>query len=212
MNSTSISQPRGGGSEPPVLLGHVGVEALGEHVVALERRDLAGVAGDGGALGRHVELDRDHRRCRPIARPEQLRHPPRQQPGQVLVAVVLVAEPRRCLRPPGHGGAHEQRRVVGRVVVGVGQAHGDEHGRRCQCGERVGQRRRHVGRPSGVRRRRGTGGRRTRATTRSRPSDAVAARSSSRRRATTSSPALNPPAASQSVVGPGRPAGARRRR
>ena len=59
------SQPVGGRIETPVLLGHVGVQALVEHVITFEGRDLALVVVDGGAFAVHVGLDGHDRRCRP---------------------------------------------------------------------------------------------------------------------------------------------------
>ncbi len=102
-----------------------------ERVVALERRDLRGVAPDGAALALLVGDVGDDGRGGPRVRPQQLGHPPGQQPGDVLVAVVLVAEPHAIVLRR----AHEEAGVVHHDVVGVAQAHGEEDGGRVQLGD-----------------------------------------------------------------------------
>ena len=80
-------------------------------------------ADPGQVAGHHVGLagkSREHggvRGRRPQTRAEELGDAPREQARDVLVAGVLVAEPRR----PGEPLAHEKRRFVGAVVVGVRQ-------------------------------------------------------------------------------------------
>ena len=83
----------GGRCQPPVLLAGPGLESVGERVLGLEWRDLAGVAPDGTPFALDVRGDRDECRRRPEATVEELAHPPGQQPRQARVARVLVAEP-----------------------------------------------------------------------------------------------------------------------
>ena len=85
---------RRGCRQHPELLGHAAVDAGCERVVTVQRPELRAIALDGGALaGVVLHRGHDHRR-RPQVGPEQLRHPPREHAGDVLVAGVLVAEPR----------------------------------------------------------------------------------------------------------------------
>ena len=58
-----------------------------------------------------------------ISAAKSWRDPPGQQPGDVLVAHVLVAEPRRL----GEALAHDAGGVVGRGVVRVGEPERHEH-------------------------------------------------------------------------------------
>jgi replicative DNA helicase len=179
--------------QAPELLGDVALEPRRERVLVLQRGDLAGVAEDGLALALLVGLVRHDGRRRPGLGAQQLGHPPGQQPGDVLVAVVLVAEP----GPVGLFGPHQQRRLVDHHVVGIAQAHGDEDGGRVELVDDRGQGGRHVGRRGAI------GGGQVLVVGELEPAvvrleHLERGQSSRRRAATTSSPALNPPRASHS--------------
>ena len=189
--------------EPPQLLGRH--ELRPELPVGLERAQLRPVAVEGGALARVVGVvGGDRHRRRPDPPPEELGHPPGQHPGDVLVARVLVAEPRRL----GVALAHEQPGLVGGGVIGVGEPERQQHRRRCAARAAPPRAGRRWPRARPTRAGAGTGARRNRASAASRPSSASAAASSSRRRASTSSPGPNPARVSQCVIGSGYASGA----
>ena len=127
--SVSLSQPFGGGSSRQYCSGTLASSRSSSSVVALQRWQLALVELDGGALADHVGLDGHDRGRRPQAALEELGHSPRQDPGDVLVAVVLVAEPRRRVRGLDERRACQQPGVVGDHMIGVGEAHRQEHRR-----------------------------------------------------------------------------------
>ena len=108
--------PTGGrGRESPVLLGSGSVE-LGEDLpVVFQRQHLRRVAVDGGPLAGVIGGHDRTRGRRPDASFEQARDSPGEHARDVLVAAVLVAEPRGV----GHRLAHEHRGLVRHVVVRV---------------------------------------------------------------------------------------------
>ena len=121
---------------------------------------------------------------------QQLRHPPGQHAGQMLVAVVLVAEP---LRARAAAARTQEAGVVHHDVVGVAQAHRERTPRwgraPAMAAPSTGATSAGVGRSAGARYWWSANSSHSYADSRT----AMAAASSSRRTATTSSPATKPP-------------------
>ena len=149
MKSDSPFPPRRRRGQVPELLGDAPLHAGAERVVLLERGDLRRVAPDGASLALLVGHVRDDGGRRPGLGAQQLRHAPGQQPGYVLVAVVLVAEPLAF----GLLLAHQEAGVVHHHVIGVAQTHREEDGGRIEFGDGDREDGRHVGRRRPVGRR-----------------------------------------------------------
>ena len=194
--SDEVGQPLPAGrrrGQVPELLGDVALHAGAQGVVLFERRRSArcSTRWRAACAPRRARGGRWPASAR--ARAQQLGHPPGQQAGEVLVAVVLVAEPlpfRLVL-------AHQEAGVVHHDVIRVAQAHREEHRSGivfARWQPRTGATSAGVGRSAGARYWWSGNSSHWYADSRT----AMAAASSSRRAATTSSPATKPPSASHS--------------
>ena len=94
-------------------------------MVPIQRWQLRPVALDRGALALVVDNDGHGHRRGPEIRAEELRDAPRQHPGDVLVAAVLVTEPRDVALVK----SEQHSRFVRRDMIGIGQSHGQERRR-----------------------------------------------------------------------------------